>query len=117
MEKGVASTIKSGVPAEKLILGVPFYTRIWKIEEKPGGEKVTSAAAPSMEGAENAVRDNGGAFEWDEGSGQYYGEYIKDGVLYKVWLEDENSMDLRMKIGATWIWKAKKGRFQIFLAM
>lgn len=33
---------------------------------------------------------------WSEPDGQYYAEYIKDGTTYKIWLEDERSMDLRL---------------------
>lgn len=28
--KGITDTIKSGIPGEKLILGIPFYTRQWE---------------------------------------------------------------------------------------
>ena len=33
---------------------------------------------------------------WDEEVGQYYGEYVEEGTIYRIWLEDATS--LRMKL-------------------
>ena len=30
--------------------------------------------------------------------GQYYGEYFSDGTTKKIWLEEERSMEERMKV-------------------
>ena len=35
---------------------------------------------------------------WLEESGQYYGEIVKNGTTYKMWLEDANSMEQRLKL-------------------
>ena len=32
-----------------------------------------------------------------EASGSYYGEFEKDGAIYKIWLEDERSIEEKMK--------------------
>jgi len=85
------------VPRDKLILAVPFYTRLWK-ETYVNGKTVVTSSAISMEAGERAIRDNNAIKVWDEESGQYYAEYKKDGSLYRIWLEDENSIKLKVQL-------------------
>jgi len=85
------------VPKDKLILGVPFYTRLWK-ETYENGRTVVTSKALSMADGEKAIKDNNAIKVWDEESGQYYAEYKKDGSLYRIWLEDENSIRLKVKL-------------------
>jgi len=87
------------VPHEKLLLGVPFYTRLWKEEYVSGSSKpVVTSKAISMEEAEKTVAENKAAKIWDPASGQYYAEYKKGNVTYKIWLEDEKSMKLKAEL-------------------
>ena len=75
---------------EKLILGIPFYTRLWKIENDE-----ISSSAMSMEKANEFIRENNMELEWDEQSGQYYGEVQIENAVYKIWLEDSDSIRLK----------------------
>jgi spore germination protein YaaH len=85
------------VPAEKLLLGLPFYTRLW--EEKNEGEAIeVSSTALSMEAAENIVVNQNIDKVWDEDSSQYYAEYIENGNTYKVWIEDAKSINLKASL-------------------
>lgn len=108
--KGVEDTLAQ-VPAEQVILGMPFYTRVW--ECVPKGDDVSeaerasedyvpytigSAVAVSMREAENRVSVNGAEKVWSEEDGQYYAEYVNGGNTYKIWMEDETSMELRLKL-------------------
>ena len=44
VERGLQGILQE-VPADKLLLGIPFYTRLWEIEYLEGGsEKVSSRA-------------------------------------------------------------------------
>ncbi|HWQ30037.1 MAG TPA: glycosyl hydrolase family 18 protein, partial [Negativicutes bacterium] len=87
------------VPREKLLLGVPFYTRVWKEETVAGsaGTAITSKAV-SMSEAERTIAENNARKVWDSVSGQYYATWEKGSATYKVWLEDENSMRLRAEL-------------------
>lgn len=89
---GIARTLEE-VPAEKVINGIPFYTRIWK--EADG--TVTSEAV-GMDTADKRLSVNGAEKNWDETTAQYYSEYEKDGAVYKVWLEEERSIGEKMKL-------------------
>lgn len=85
------------VPADKLILAVPFYTRLWQ-ETYVNGKTVVTSKALSMEEGEKAIKENNAIKVWDEESGQYYAEYKKDGSLYRIWLEDENSIKRKVQL-------------------
>jgi len=98
VEKNIEKTLKE-VPKEKLLLGVPTYTRVWKEEKDENGQiKVTSPTPLSMRQAKNKVKENNAAVEWDEESGQFYAEYSDGEATYKIWLEDENSINLRTSL-------------------
>ncbi|NLI90052.1 MAG: SH3 domain-containing protein [Epulopiscium sp.] len=86
------------VPEDKVILGVPFYSRLWREDiDEDGAVKLSHVAALGMDGIKQELRNNGVDPVWDEGTGQYYAEYEKDQGLYKAWLEDEKSMESRAK--------------------
>lgn len=91
----IQNTIKL-IPEEKVIIGIPFYTRLWK-EVNEDGNVVVSSEAYSMTNAANLLKDNGVEPVWDEETGQYYGEYFVDGDTYKIWLEEEKSIEVKMK--------------------
>ena len=86
------------IPAEKLILGIPFYTRLWTEEKAADGTVKLSSQALSMNSARKAVNENNANVVWDENSNQFYAEYIKDGNKCMLWLEDSNSVDLRTSL-------------------
>lgn len=96
-EEAISSTLKENVPKEKLILGIPFYTRIWTEEEIDGKIKLSSKAF-NMEKAYKFIKEKKGTFTWLENMGQYYGEAKIGNKTYKVWLEDEKSVEKRLEL-------------------
>jgi spore germination protein YaaH len=82
------------VPKEKTIIAIPFYTRLWK--EVPGGE--VSSESFAMTPAAKLLEENGAEAKWSDSYGCYYAEYEKDGANYKMWLEDEKSIEEKMKV-------------------
>jgi spore germination protein YaaH len=91
---------RDGVPPDKIILGIPFYTRIWEMEDAdaPRGGRPVNSSAVRMSVAIGNVFDNGADVEWDEESGQFYCEYIKEGKFFQVWLEEPNSINMRSSL-------------------
>lgn len=81
------------IPNERLILAVPYYTRLW-VEE---AGNMTSQAL-SMEGANNFIKANNIDLEWDDISKQYYAELEKDDKIYRIWLEDNNSLKYKASL-------------------
>ncbi len=83
----------SAVHAEKLIHGVPFYTRVWKEENGK-----TSSKLFGMKQLEEVLSEYGLKLEWDKESGQYYGERSEGGVTYRFWAEDARSMEEKVSL-------------------
>lgn len=96
-ERTIKTYLKT-IPANKLILGIPFYTRLWKEETAADGSVSLSSKALSMETARKEVEQNKAVTVWDDNSQQYYAEYTKDGARYKIWLEDASSIDMRSSL-------------------
>lgn len=97
VDSAMADAVKL-VDNNKLIMGVPFYTRVWSEEtQKDGTLKVTSKSL-TMNEAYNLLTSNNAELIWLEDAGQFYGQYVENGIVKKIWLEDENSIEERMKI-------------------
>ena len=80
---------QEGVSAEKIILGIPFYTLLWVEGETPYTVNINKV---------DEVLPNNIEKEWDEDLKQYYVEYEEDGVIHKMWIEDENSIGEKLNL-------------------
>lgn len=87
----------SMVPSDKIIMGIPFYAKLWK-ESVELGESKLSSENLGMTEAEQVLAKNNVEPKMDEATGQYYAEYQKDDSVYKIWLEEEDSVNTRMKL-------------------
>ena len=92
MVKGIQDTVAL-VPAEKVINAIPFYTRVWKTN---GGD-VTSEAVTMQVAADFLTRNNLTA-QWDDATNQNYAEATLGGTLYQVWMEDMDSLKVRLNV-------------------
>ena len=89
--EGLEDTLEE-VPAEKLVGGVPFYTRVWRIS---GGK--TTSEAMTMKGAAEWVKKNQVELVWDEDLGQYFGaQGDGEGGERRIWMEEARSMELKV---------------------
>jgi spore germination protein len=85
------------VPAEKLILGVPLYTRIWTETTEKGETKVSSKAV-SMNAVQEIIAEKKLTPVFDKEAGQNYVEYKEEEVLRKIWIEDKVSLAARVEL-------------------
>lgn len=92
VEQGINNTLLE-VPKEKLVLGVPFYTRVWL--ESSDGLSVSSRDMPYVE---QLVASWGITPTLDEASGQFYVESHREEGTYKIWLEDYTSLKKRIQL-------------------
>ena len=83
------------VPAEKVINAIPFYTRLWK--EPYGGGNLTSEVL-GMDGASSFISENGMDVYWDSEAGQNVAMLDGEDGLYSIWVEDEQSIEEKMKL-------------------
>ena len=81
---------QEGVDKSKLILAMPFYTRLWKETDGTLTSSVVNMRSVTVpEGTEKT---------WDENTKQFYIEYEKDGAIYKMWIEDEESLKAKLDL-------------------
>ena len=93
VESGIEKTLVE-VDASKIINGLPFYSRIW---ETDNGVVKSTRALPMTEAMET-LSSHGVTPSWDDGAGCDYGEYESDGALWRLWLEDRDSMNAKLSI-------------------
>ena len=84
------------VDANKIILGTPFYTRVWSEENGKINSKVID-----MDDIYSSLPE-GTKIEWDDSLKQNYAEYQKDGKTYKIWIEDSESLRYKLELVNTY---------------
>ncbi len=95
VEENIESLINdSKIPSSKIILGIPFYTRLWTEKE---GEKSPTTKVYTMKDCQEFLLNNGLSTVLDETSGQNYAEYTQGSYTYKLWLEDQDSIKKRVE--------------------
>lgn len=97
VEKGILNTLKS-IPEEKILLGLPFYTRRWKESKDESGKVKVESKAISMTWAKKIIDEKNAPVIWNEEVGQYYAQYNEDDAVYKIWLEDPRSIALKVDL-------------------
>lgn len=95
VEWGVKNILEYA-PSEKIVLSIPFYTRLW--EECLDSQQEIKSTALKIRSAEKAIEELGINLVYDDSTGQNFGETIKDGVKYTIWNEDETSLRNRINI-------------------
>lgn len=89
------------VPAEKLVLGVPFYMRLWKETKEAGVVKVTQRAL-GMEQVKEWASSEGVLPVYQPETCLEYAEKSVGQDTYRVWLEDAESMARRLELAGTY---------------
>ena len=91
VEKNINKFIRQeGVEANKIILGIPLYTRLWK----ENGSEVTSTVV-AMKNEDKYIKSE---TTWLESAQQKYVEYTDKNVTYKMWIEDEDSIRQKLNL-------------------
>lgn len=80
------------VNPDKLVLAVPFYTRLWK--EANG--KVSSETV-DLKDVDKVIPANVEK-KWNDNLKQYYIEYTQNGAVYKMWIEDLKSISAKLDL-------------------
>lgn len=93
VKEGIEKTLQE-VPKEKVINGIPFYTRLWT--ESNNG--TLSSEVMTMDAASQYIQENGIEVYWEKETAQNYGELLTDNGTQKIWLEDEQSIEEKMKL-------------------
>ena len=101
VSQGIADTLEE-VPAEQIILGIPFYTRLWEVttetDDEGNSSEVTTSTVLTMSEVESWVASKGVTLTWLDDCGQYYAEYESDSITYMIWVEDQNSIEQKLEL-------------------
>ena len=95
VEDGIINT-KEVVPADKIINAIPFYTRIW--ESGPNG---LTASTLAMSAEQSWIAQTGVSPTWLDEYCQNYAEYQSGDTLYQCWLEDVDSIRVKLQVMQT----------------
>ena len=82
------------VKSEKIILGIPLYTRIWTITED---ETKDSSKTVDMKDVDTVIRGKGEK-QWNDTLKQYYIQYEENGQTREMWIEDEKSITEKISL-------------------
>ena len=91
VRKGIERTLDV-VPAEKVINGIPFYSRVWTTTGDIGNTAYT------MGGIQNYLSENNIQTQWDDTVCQYTAQYEMDGIGYVLWMEDKESLTVKLSV-------------------
>ncbi|MCQ2565719.1 MAG: glycosyl hydrolase family 18 protein [Clostridia bacterium] len=92
-------TLRSYVPSEKILMGVPLYCFVCKTDASGNFVTCTKLSANRVMNNVKAAAKNGKIItgpEWLEDDGQYYVEYVDGDYVTKIWLEDTRSVAQRI---------------------
>lgn len=95
------------VKTDKIILGIPFYTRIWTVNQEGS---IVSRNVVNMIDINKSIPSNVEK-QWDDDLKQYYVEYQSGKNTKKMWIEDGKSIEAKVslvtkyKLGGTSGWE------------
>lgn len=87
------------VPAGQILMGVPFYSRVWE-----SNNGVLTNKSIGMKDIPDYISRHGLEKEWLENAGQNYVQYTENDKVYQLWVEDEESIRGKLQV-------AKDGKF------
>lgn len=93
VEKGLKE-IFNEVSNNQIILGIPFYTRVWEISPN---NKIKSTVY-SMDKLQDKLKKENAVITYDEKTKLNYAEYFIEDRKYVVWIEDLTSINNRIDI-------------------
>lgn len=93
-EEALKATLKE-VPASKLLLGVPLYTRVWTVDSTG---KIISNPSAKMPDVRTTVESNSLTPVWLDKEKQYYVEYANGANTSKIWIEDSRSIANKLNL-------------------
>ncbi len=95
VEQGIKEFLAYGIQRDKLLLGIPFYVREWKLDAEG---KMVSNRAVIMDALPKLMSDKKAVKTWDDRFQQYKVEYKEGGFTYVFWLEDEITVKARLDL-------------------
>lgn len=102
VREGIQNTLKE-VPGEQIVLGIPFYTRVWQLtlnSDDSDTEMIydVTSKAYGLRASAKLISNHNAQKVWLEDCGQFYAEFESEGSTFKIWLEDASSIDEKLRL-------------------
>lgn len=95
VEEGIKNYLDYGIPRNKLMLGIPFYVREWRID---ASGKLVDNRALLMKNLPKLIADTKATGIFDPEAGQYKYTYQKDGFTHVFWAETHDTVLARINL-------------------
>lgn len=88
------------VDPQKLIMGLPFYTRVWREypSETEADTYITKSTAIGMEAQNQLIEKYELSLVWDETDKLYYATFFEEDAQVKLWIENGTTIREKLKI-------------------
>jgi len=109
VSNGLDKTLEA-VPAQKVVNALPFYTILWKTQ----GTEVSDEYL-TIRNTQDYLSRVDAEVTWDEETCQNYVEWTSGDTLYQIWLEDAESISVKLNvmrtkgIGGVAVWRLGYG--------
>ena len=92
VKDAVANSLKE-IPKSRLILGMPFYSKLWETKDNTTTIKTLAMKNVSADLKQLNVQET-----WADTLGQNYAEFSSNGAKIQLWIEDEKSLALKLDV-------------------
>jgi spore germination protein YaaH len=98
-EEGIKEFLSYGIPRDKLILGIPYYVREWKIDS---AGKLDSNRTVLMKDIPALIAAKKATLTWDDSFKQYRVDYKENGYSFVFWMESEDTVKARLELAKSY---------------
>ena len=85
---------RDGIDSNRLVLGVPFYSRFWRVRN----DVVVSTSTMTMKTTKDYMDKHSDSVEWVEESGQYVVRDKDKNDEIEIWVENDKSLKEKLKL-------------------
>ncbi|HHY74859.1 MAG TPA: glycoside hydrolase [Bacillus bacterium] len=113
VEKSIQYALNQGIAGDKIVLGIPFYGRIWRVEDLQTRKGIVGDGI-WMDKTASLLENYGGVAEYIQGKGSYVGrvtltendspfqlfswrEPLKPGN-YEIWFDNEQTIQKKLEL-------------------
>ncbi len=98
VERGISETLAITGRPDQLLLGLPFYTRVWEVD----GNRATGSATLTIRHTESYLADKDAERSEDSEADQTVVRFDDGGQEKRIWLEDARSLSWRLDLARTY---------------
>ncbi len=95
--RNAAEAVLETTPAEQIILGVPFYTRIWTTDSE-GNTTSTTLIIAEENNLLSSIGRSWNDAQWLDEERQFFIEYENGNGVNHIWLEEQDSISAKISV-------------------